>query len=65
MIVTGLHYGDRVQIVHKDLDFVATGKYVGYAGGHTAMVDMDGTRELLQIPRGWIQREERNNEPAT
>lgn len=62
--ITGLRYGDRVQIVHRDLDFVATGKYIGYAGGHTAMVDLDGTRALVQIPRDWIEREE-SNESAT
>jgi hypothetical protein len=56
---TGLRYGDRVRIEVKTDDglLVATATYSGYAGGPTAQVKLDGTEELVQVPRAWIRKE--------
>jgi hypothetical protein len=59
--LTGLHYGDRIKIDLPELDEPATGTYIGYAGGPHALVRLDGTEELVNIPRGWIERDDSLN----
>lgn len=56
-IETNLHTGDRVRIVAIGLGVEASGRYIGYSGGPTAMVELDGTQQIVSAPLGWIRKE--------
>ncbi len=52
--ITGLRHGDRIEVVHPEVTTTAT--YVGFAGGPTALVKLDGTDALVNVPRDMIRR---------
>ena len=66
MTETALHYGERVTVTDPESGMVATATYVGYAGSRDsrgrvpvpkALVRLDGTEALVNVPRSWIRRE--------
>lgn len=57
---TGLRFGDRVTVEADGI--VATATYFAYHGGPTACVKLDGTEELVNVPRTWIKRERKETE---
>lgn len=55
-IETGFRYGEPITIAHPALDEPATGTFVAVSGGPTALVRLDGTGVLVNVPRELIKR---------
>lgn len=56
MKTTPREYGTRITVSPPDQDLVATGSWVGYAGG-AGIVKLDGTDETVFAPLEWIELE--------
>lgn len=56
-MTTGLRNGDRIVVTAPDKSVSTTATYVGFVGGPTALVELDGTGALVNVPREWIAKD--------